>query len=405
MEYVYESDPELAYQLPIEEWIENRFTMQYASNNNIDYSKIMFLKEKIKRLFNAYGWYVINPPGDGFCGIYVANIADEMSESYAIDYISPIVCPSKDSLFKIIIRGIKSYRATYKQLEIDLLKYINLSIEEIDELLRLEDENRPHLNITDFAINKPIAKMLIGMYRSMNIQYNITIDGGVIILHLDRDFTVNGELKKDTERELKKIKLYGDVDIQILYFLAYAYRHNYIVLQYNTMQQTYPSEQLYEVDELYRLNKDYMCNLIKFNFYEIKFPSDEKDDLAKHTILFDSQSEEAYKSNTTILFNDRHFALIHNINKTVTESLIAEFMKPDGEQLWEGTDALDIQRGFFRVPEPIHNFLTSMGIGRGGKSKRLKRRQLKQHKKTFKYRHRERRSKLLTLKQKKRQKH
>jgi len=401
MEFV--SGSQTALQLPIEDWVETRFTLQYARNNNINQDEIVSLKEKILRLFNAYGWYVINPPGDGFCGIYLANIAYEMSRSYVIDYISPIVCPNKEFLFKNIITGIELYRATYIKLQSDLKKYLNSSIEQIDYLLRLEDAGTPVLNITDLALNKPIVKMLIDMYRSMKIEHNITFDSeGVISLDLEIDFTDDGQhLNKYKAEDLKKITLYGDVDIQILYFLAYTYRHNYIVLQYNTIQQIYPSDILYAADELYRLNKNYIYHLINFNHYEIGWHSGHEADLGKHKILFNSRSEEEYKSNTTILFNDRHFTLIHNIDKTVTESLIKEFMQPYGERLWKGTAAFDIQRGFFRVAQPLYDYISGRSRGRGIRSKRLKPRQLKQHKHTLKYIHKERQSKLRTLKLKK----
>ena len=84
MEFV--SDTQSAVHLPIEDWASEQFTEDYASNNNIDYWEIQLLKEKIMRLFNAYGWYVINPPGDGFCGIYVTKIAYEMFILSSINY-------------------------------------------------------------------------------------------------------------------------------------------------------------------------------------------------------------------------------------------------------------------------------------------------------------------------------
>jgi hypothetical protein len=391
MEFV--SGPQTAFQLPIEDWIESHFTLQYARNNNIIYDDIVSLKEKITRLFNAYGWYVIDPPGDGFCGIYVAKIAYEMSRSYRFDYISPIVCPTKEFFFDIIIMGIESYRATYKQLEIDLLKYINLSLREIQQYIIRVDAGGDKEEITLRMRNIPIAKMLIAMYRNMLRQRTIPLTGAddsSIDLNLDRDFTKEGQLNIDKATAFKQIELYGDVDIQILYFLAYAYQHNYIVLQFEKWSR------------LGDLNERCSYHRLNYNYYKIGWSRGKELAVSEHIIESNSQSIEEYKRNTSILFNDAHFVLIHNIDKTVTEALIEEFAQPNGEQLWRHILAFANIRAFFRVHEPLYNYIR----GRGIRSKRLKRRQLKQHKYTLKYIQSKLlskpRSKLLTLKLKKR---
>ena len=383
MEFV--SDTQSAVHLPIEDWASEQFTEDYASNNNIDYWEIQLLKEKIMRLFNAYGWYVINPPGDGFCGIYVTKIAYEMFILSSINYSTLLTCPVKEFFWDIIIMGIEFYRAIYKQLELDLVKYINLSLVEIDNFILRLDAGKNIEEITPRMHNKPIAKMLISMYRTMLRHRFIPLNASENIeLHLDNDFTIDGILKKDKAEEFKQIELAGDVDIQILSFLAYAYEHNYIVLQYEKWSQ------------MGDLNARCTYHRLNYNYYEITWPNGKKTDLKEHTIKYNSQSDEEYKRNTSILFNDAHFVLIHNIDKTVTEQLIQEFMAPNGEQLWRQNDAFTNLRAFFRVP---YFFLNSRG-------KRLKRRQLKQ---TVKYRNRKTltklytkpRSKLQTLKLKK----
>jgi hypothetical protein len=389
MEFV--SGPQTAFQLPIEDWIESHFTLHYARNNNIIYNEIVSLKEKITRLFNAYGWYVIDPPGDGFCGIYVAKIAYEMSRSYRFDYISPIVCPTKEFFFDIIIMGIESYRATYKQLEIDLLKYIDLSLREIELYIIRVDAGGDKEEITSRMRNIPIAKMLIAMYRNMLRERTIPLTGAddsSIDLNLDRDFTREGQLKIDKARAFKQIELYGDVDIQILYFLAFAYQHNYIVLQYEKWSR------------LGEFNERCSYHRLNYNYYKIGWSRGKELAVSEHIIESNSQSIEEYKKNTSILFNDAHFVLIHNIDKTVTEALIEEFAQPNGEQLWRHSLAFANIRAFFRVHEPLYNYISGRS-GRGIRSKRLKRRQFKQHKHTLKHRQSKLRSKLLTLKLKK----
>jgi hypothetical protein len=396
MEYV--SGPQTADQLPIEDWIESHFTLQYARDNNKDYDEIVALKEKITRLFNAYGWYVIDPPGDGFCGIYVAQIAYKMAHSQSNDLISPIVCPNKEYFFSIIILGIELYRARYKQLETDLLKYINLSLGEIDQyIIRLDAGD--NYDITSRMYNIPIAEMLIAMYRNMLRERTIPLTGAddsSIDLNLDRDFTSEGQLKRDKAIAFKQIELYGDVDIQILYFLAYAYQHNYIVLQFEKWSRL---GDLNERCSYYRLN---------YNYYKIGWSRGKELAVSEHIIESNSQSIEEYKKNTSILFNDAHYVLIHNIDKTVTEALIKEFAQPNGEQLWKHRLAFANIRAFFRVPEHLYNYISGISgrsgrsSGRGIRSKRLKRRQFKQHKHTLKHRQSKLRSKLLTLKLKKR---
>ena len=383
--------PQTAFQLSIEDWIESHFTEDYASNSEIDYAEIEALKDKILAVFSGIGvgWYVINPPGDGFCGIYVAEIAPQMSITPNIDFTRPFRCPTKALFHNTIIEGIQSYRDTYIQIQNDLVMYIRLPIEEINTYIREADAVEDVNDIIEaFMIvprNKPIAKRLISMYRTMLKERFIPLNNSETIrLHLDDDFTSGGLLRAEKAAEFKRIEVAGDVDIQILSFLAYAYQHNYIVLQYEKRSQ------------MGDLNAK--CTYHRLNYYQyyIGWNSGGELDYKNHRIVYDSQSDVIYKTNTSILFNDSHYVLMINVDKTVTEALIQEFKAPGGEQLWTGDAAFDSYRGLFRQ---LNSFLNSGG-------KRVKRRQLKQ---TVKYRNRKTlrklytkpRSKLQTLKLKK----
>ena len=190
MEFI--SGPQPAFQLPIEDWIESHFTEDYASNSEIDYAEIVALKDKILTVFLGIGegWYVINPPGDGFCGIYVAEIAPQMSITPNIDFTRPFRCPTKASFHDTIIEGIQLYRETYIQLQNDLVMYISLPIEEIDTYIREADAVEDVIYILEaFMIvprNKSIAKRLISMYRTMLKERFIPLNNSETIrLHLD----------------------------------------------------------------------------------------------------------------------------------------------------------------------------------------------------------------------------
>ena len=390
MEFV--SDTGKTTNIPIEKWARDHFTEDYVLHSEIDYAEIVALKEKILAVFSGIGvgWYVINPPGDGFCGIYVAEIAPQMSITPNIDFTRPFICPTKALFHNTIIEGIQSYRNTYIQLQNDLVMYIRLPIEEIDTYIREADAVEDVIYILEaFMIvprNKSIAKRLISMYRTMLKERFIPLNNSETIrLHLDDDFTSGGLLRAEKAAEFKRIEVAGDVDIQILSFLAYAYQHNYIVLQYEKRSQ------------MGDLNAK--CTYHRLNYYQyyIGWNSGGELDYKNHSIVYDSQSDVIYKTNTSILFNDSHYVLMINVDKTVTEALIQEFKAPGGEQLWTGDAAFDSYRGLFRQ---LNSFLNSGG-------KRVKRRQLKQ---TVKYRNRKTlrklytkpRSKLQTLKLKKR---
>jgi hypothetical protein len=210
-----------------------------------------------------------------------------------------------------------------------------------------------------------------------------------IHLRLNNDFTEEGKLIDERKQDFKEIEGYGDVDMQILYFLAYAYQHNYIVLNYE-LNYVKPATSV----DLAAVNAKCSYYPIYYNSYSIIAPRGLSKDRnpEAHSIRSNSRSEIDYKTNTSILFNDSHYALIYHPDKNIQIALIEEFMRK-GEKLWTSNKALDYTRARFGGGKFVY--------GSGLRSKRLKIRHLKQRKQTFKYKykHRERQSKLRSKQQ------
>jgi len=239
--------------------------------------------------------------------------------------------------------------------------------------------------------NFDIAAMLIAMYRSMSEFHPIPLTGSdkSINLSLNNDFTEEGKLKEERKQDFRQIEGYADIDMQILIFLAYAYKHNYIVLNY---ELNYVKPATFVDFEAANAKCSYYR--IYYNSYSIIAPRGLSKDRnpEAHTIRSNSRSDIDYKTNTSILFNDSHYALIYHPDKNIQMALIEEFMQK-GEKLWTSNKALDYTRARFGGGKFVY--------GSGLRSKRLKIRHLKQHKQTFKYKHkhRERQSKLRSKQQ------
>jgi hypothetical protein len=87
-----------ASQKPFEEWI-NEFSEEHPA------------RARLYDLFNGGGWTVVNPRGDGFCGLYVAAI--DFQTNHALDtdpmLIQRVLEIDRDGLIELIIDGIKKY--------------------------------------------------------------------------------------------------------------------------------------------------------------------------------------------------------------------------------------------------------------------------------------------------------
>jgi hypothetical protein len=201
--------------------------------------------------------------------------------------------------------------------------------------------------------------------RFIDINNKLTFD-----LNLDTDFTEQGNLKQEKLTQLEQLQLHrqGNVSIQFLAFLAYKYEHNYIVLEYQNLS--------------YSGDVNTKCTYLNLNYYEYyiykPYGEERKEN---HIILFNNQTHEKYKSNTSILFNDGHYVLFQNPSKYIEEDLIQEFIYHGAEKLWKQNyafDTFDITRV---IAKQLQNTRASIyRFIRGNKaSKLIKRKQKQRH--------------------------
>jgi hypothetical protein len=87
-----------ASQKPFEEWI-NEFSEEHPA------------RARLYDLFNGGGWTVVNPRGDGFCGLYVAAIDFQTNHALNTDpmLIQRVLEIDRDGLIELIIDGMKKY--------------------------------------------------------------------------------------------------------------------------------------------------------------------------------------------------------------------------------------------------------------------------------------------------------
>jgi hypothetical protein len=99
-----------ASQKPFEEWI-NEFSEEHPA------------RARLYDLFNGGGWTVVNPRGDGFCGLYVAAIDFQTNHALNTDpmLIQRVLEVDRDGLIELIIDGIiKYYEARNRHIELGI---------------------------------------------------------------------------------------------------------------------------------------------------------------------------------------------------------------------------------------------------------------------------------------------
>jgi hypothetical protein len=87
-----------ATQHSFEEWI-NEYSEEYPA------------RARLYDLFNGGGWSVVNPRGDGFCGLYVAAIDFQNNHALNTDpmLVERVEEVNRDGLIELIIDGMKKY--------------------------------------------------------------------------------------------------------------------------------------------------------------------------------------------------------------------------------------------------------------------------------------------------------
>jgi len=300
-------------------------------------------KEKIRRIFNYSDvWYVMNPLGDGFCGLYTIKLAFDIQSKSAL-HLEHLKHPTKKGLINNIILGIETYVRTRNLIIKHLFKYsidnalesgVNISLEDIQKIssspnnmtlsqlsaLRWKRHEVKTILI-NFTKNLNITIQLISMLEAMYNLFTIPIGDLTFILDIDdpTHFSIDGEQKTLNYEELKILSDEPNVDTFFLFFLAYHYQHNFIILFYDSTAKT-------EVDKR-------LCASVTFINYAIENGFDEygNSDIKHDKIIYNSRSFTHAVSNTSLMFNNGHFILFQNFDITVKEELIKKFLLRDPE--------------------------------------------------------------------------
>jgi len=204
------------------------------------------LKSKLAGLFSKNNWSVVDPRGDGFCGLYVATI----------DYASGTnIVMSKDTIIDSIVQGLEEY---YKARKLHITMGIPLPNE---------------LKTPDFYMEFSEEDSM--MISEENIK--------------------NETNKRALRKRFEILKTLPNMPGQVFLLLAYAYKRNFLILNYDN-KSTDP----------------YVLSWIPCYA-----------DVYKHGAEVVYPSEAA----TSIMFNNSHFFLFHNIDSQEKKEAIVRIMQ------------------------------------------------------------------------------
>jgi hypothetical protein len=192
-----------ATEKPFEAWI-NEFSEEHPA------------RAKLYNLFNGRGWSVVNPRGDGFCGLYVAAI--DFQNNYAPNTDPALVARvhevSRDGLIELIIDGMKKYYEAR-----------NRHIERGIPIPRELDDNK-YFNVDDTTYE--------------DVDEDLPVDR---VLRVSEDnFIVTEELlvnDEDTIRaKLRVLERLGNTPEALFVYLPYIYKRSYLILTYDGRSET-----------------------------------------------------------------------------------------------------------------------------------------------------------------------
>jgi len=178
-----------ASEKPFEEWI-NEFSEEHPA------------RARLYNLFNGGGWTVVNPRGDGFCGLYIAAIDFQTNHSPNTDpiLIQHVLEIDRDGLIELIIDGMKKY---------------------------YEARNR-HIAL---GISIPSE---LGENKLINVDDN----------DLTSYFELTQELLVTNEEFIReKLRILGrlaNTPEALFVFLPYIYKRSYLILSYDAFRQGSP---------------------------------------------------------------------------------------------------------------------------------------------------------------------
>lgn len=181
-----------------EQWIDSKY--QYASGKTLE------LKAKFLDLFSGGNWNVVDPKGDGWCGFYAATLDYNDANQYNQSII-PVL--TQDEMLDKILEGMLNFytaREQHEDLRIPLPQQLK------SDAIMIEFRE-PHMEV------KPNGKT------SYVPSDNLTIT--------KKDIDTP-EKKRNFRKTLNKLKRLDNTPSELMIYLAYAYKRNYLIFRYDT---------------------------------------------------------------------------------------------------------------------------------------------------------------------------
>ena len=177
-----------AKEVNFDKWLDDNFS-EDATPEAIE------IKRKLAKLFGKKDWSVVDPRGDGFCGLYAATIDYNSAGRKVI---------SKDDIIHSIVEGIKAY---YEARELHIRNEIPLPNELTNPTY--------YLTFTPEGINPTTGE-------------KIEEDS----LYITEETVKNKANRAALEERLQIIKTLSNLPGEMFMFLSYAYKRNFLVLYY-----------------------------------------------------------------------------------------------------------------------------------------------------------------------------
>ena len=263
-------------------------------------SENSIVRQKLMHLFNGKRWKVVNPTGDGFCGIYVAaidfqnkpNADPEVLDRVNVAHRADDAEHDDDALIELILDGIKNYYIAQQ-------RHCEKGIPLPPELK--DGPNGKYFNIDD----RIDAESNVRTYFDLTLKYLLTHEA-----EIRQKLNVLGTLSNTPE--------------SVFIYLPYIYKRNYLILTYDHTSVELPFVTTFmpcyadvELDE-------YGTPIYPHNVY----------------------------TNSVVLYNDGHYHLLYNPDTTETARLVDYVITnketPNVQKVWHGFVVPPTARGRVR---------------------------------------------------------
>ena len=263
-------------------------------------SENSIVRQKLMHLFNGQDWKVVNPTGDGFCGIYVAaidfqnkpNADQEVLDRVNVAHRADDAEHDNDALIELILDGMKNYYIAQQ-------RHCELGIPLPPELK--DGPNGKYFNIDD----RIDGDSNVRTYFDLTLKYLLTHEAEI-------------------REKLNVLGTLGNTPESVFLYLPYIYKRNYLILTYDDTSVELP-------------------------FVTTFMPCYADVELDEHdTPIY---PHNVY-TNSVVLYNNGHYYLLYNPDTTETARLV-DYVITNKEtanvpKVWHGFALQPIARGRVR---------------------------------------------------------